>query len=68
MYREDSQKFLWDSNLATAIGIAVKDFGRGILDQQRLIGILKDYQAFRQLTFAEHIIRTLIIRHFLLKP
>lgn len=67
MHREDSQESLWDSDLATAIEIAVRDFGGGVLDQQRLIGILKDYHAFRQMTYAEHITRTLIGRHFLLK-
>ena len=65
MYRDGSQESLWDSDLAKAIETAVRDFGVDVLDQLRLIGILKDYQAFRQMTYAEHIIRTLIIRHFL---
>ncbi|MDE7350356.1 MAG: hypothetical protein K2N25_04765 [Muribaculaceae bacterium] len=47
-------------DLAEAVRIALRDFGEGILKEDRLIGILKDYHGFQCFPQGEFIVRTLI--------
>ncbi|MDE6342404.1 MAG: hypothetical protein K2K93_08810 [Muribaculaceae bacterium] len=49
-----------DKQLEESVRIALRDFGVGILAEDRLMGILKDYQGFRYFSAAEYIVRTLI--------
>ena len=49
-----------DQRLAESIRIALRDFGEGILMENRMMGVLKDYQGFWDFPQGEFIVRTLI--------